>query len=61
MIRLPTRLKALFQKGGAWWHFYQKYQHIGEAQRRGCKSDVETLQKERDLTRYLHGTAYVWT
>ena len=27
MIRLPTRLKALFQKGGAWWHFYQKYQH----------------------------------
>lgn len=27
MIRLPTRLKALFQKGGAWWHFYQKYNH----------------------------------
>ncbi len=26
-MRLPTRLKALFQKGEAWWRFYQKHKH----------------------------------
>ena len=27
MIRLPTRLKELFRKDGAWWGFFEKYKH----------------------------------
>lgn len=26
-IRLPTRLKELFRKGGAWWRFFENYKH----------------------------------